>query len=51
MRCLLSGTAGAERFVLTIPDFVTDLEVLLVDDGLDGIRLMLVAAGALHNIA
>lgn len=50
MRCLLSGTADAERLVLPLPDFVTDFEVLLVDDGFDGIRLILDTAGALHNI-
>lgn len=46
MRCLLSGTADAERLVLPLPDFVTDFEVLLVDDGFDGIRLILDTAGA-----
>ena len=51
VRCLLSGTAGDGRFVLPGPDLATDLEVLLVDDGFDGVRLMLDAAGALHKMS
>lgn len=36
--------------MLPVPDLITDFDVLLVADGLDGagIRLMLDTAGALH---
>lgn len=34
--------------MLPVPDLVTDFDVLLVVDGLVGIRLMLDTAGALH---
>lgn len=48
MRCLLSGAAVEERFVLVFPDFIVDFDGLVGDNGVDGIRLMLDTADALH---
>lgn len=48
VRCLLSGAAGDERFTLEGPGLTVDFVVLVVDDGVDDIRLMLDTACALH---
>ena len=48
MRCLLSGAAVDERFVLEFPDFDVDFDGLVGDDGDDGIRVMLDTADTLH---
>lgn len=48
MRCLLSGAAVEERFVPEFPDFIVDFDGLVGDDGVDGIRLILDTADALH---
>ena len=48
MRGLLSIVAGDALFVIPVPGFATAFELLLVDVGIDGTRLMLDTAGALH---